>query len=78
MISHLNVNSIRNKFNELSVILHKHFVDILVVSETKVDKSYGTSLFKVHGYKMYRKDKTDKSGGLLIYVSDQIPNSQGN
>ena len=75
IISHININSIRNKFQELKLLLELSLVQILIVSETKIDSTFRDALFYVKGYKMYRQDNTAKSGGLLIYVLDNIDTS---
>ena len=45
--AHLNVNSIRNKFDEIKYILNNGYVDILALSETKLDSSDNANLFAV-------------------------------
>ena len=44
IVGHLNINSIRNKFDALSLIV-KNNVDILMISETKLDDSFLTAQF---------------------------------
>ena len=39
IIAHLNINSLRNKFDFLSCIIEEN-VDILLISETKLDDSF--------------------------------------
>ena len=41
---YLNINSIRNKFDNLKLIIDEH-VGILCVTETKIDKSFPTAQF---------------------------------
>ena len=54
IISHLNVNSLRNKFVFL-VPLVKGNIDILMLSETKLDSSFPHAQFSIEGYsKPYR------------------------
>ena len=49
-------------------------VDILTVSETKIDDSFTTNQFIIPGYSMpFRKDRKSHGGGLLIYVREDIP-----
>ena len=43
--AHLNINSVRNKFNLLSDII-KNNMDILMISETKLDSSFPNDSFK--------------------------------
>ena len=54
IISHLNVNALRNKF-EFLVPLVKDNVAILMLSETKLDSSFPHAQFSIEGYsKPYR------------------------
>ena len=70
---HLNVNSYRHKFGYISDMLNKQCVDYLAISETKLDDSFHKSQFMVEGYSLYRQDLTNSSGGLLVYVRDDLP-----
>ena len=56
IFSYLNINSIRNKFDNLKLITAEYF-DILCVAETKIDNSFLTAQFSWPGYhKPYRLD----------------------
>ena len=46
IIVHLNINSLRNKF-EFLVEFIRGKVDILMISETKIDESFPLGQFKV-------------------------------
>ena len=45
----ININSIRNKFAQLIYIVSNE-IDILMVSETKLDDTFPTSQFSMQGY----------------------------
>ena len=77
VFGHININSIRNKFTELNVILKEHLVDVLVVSEVKLDETFSDVLFHIKDYCMYRQDYTARSGGIIVYVRDSIANNAG-
>ena len=47
--AHLNINSLRNKFDSLMNQI-KGNVDILVISETKLDESFPVGQFKIPGF----------------------------
>ena len=65
IISYLNINSIRNKFDDLKLIIDEN-IDILCLAETKIDESFPTAQFTLPGYhKHYRLDITEKQGGLI-------------
>ena len=48
-----------------------------MISETKIDDTFPLAHFCVEGYSTpYRPDRTCKRGGLLLYVTDDIPSKQ--
>ena len=49
IFSHLNINSLRNKFDFL-VPLVKDRIDILMLSETKLDVSFPETQFQMEGF----------------------------
>ena len=51
IIAHLNISSIRNKFDSLSFMI-KNNVDILLISETKLDDPFSSSQFNICGLSM--------------------------
>ena len=56
IIGHLNINSIRNKIFMLADIVRNN-IDILLISETKIDNSFPKSQFLLHGFsEPYRLD----------------------
>ena len=68
MIAHLNINSLRSKFEQLASLM-KGNIDILVMSETKIDDSFPTQQFIIEGYaRRYRRDGNKEGGGVLNYV----------
>ena len=78
VVGHLNINSIRNKFDNLKYIIDNS-VDILLISETKLNETFPENQFIIHGFQPpYRKDRDDKGGGLLLYLRDFIPSRKLN
>ena len=66
------LNSVTNKFSSLQQnFLSK--IDILLLSETKIDDSFPDSQFFAKGFKMYRKNRTKTGGGILLYVNENLP-----
>ena len=49
IISHLNINSIRNKFEMLSLSVAQ-YVDILMLSETELDSTFPLIKFLINGF----------------------------
>ena len=69
----ININSIRNKF-ELLFSLVSNNIDVLLISETKIDNTFPVSQFYVPGYSVqYRLDRTENGGGIILYVKKHIP-----
>ena len=67
IFGHLNGNSLPNKFDSLTSIT-QNYIDIIILTETKLDDSYPTSQFKIEGYsKPFRHDRNIDGGGILIY-----------
>lgn len=77
IISHLNVNSMGKKFSEIKEMQNTCKIDVLVLSETKLDGSYRQNTLEIEGYCITRQDKRSNSGGLMAYISKDIPHSQG-
>ena len=73
IIGHLNINSIRNKLEALSAIVTGN-LDILLISETKIDNTFPDSQFLIDGFSApIRKDRNSSGGGLLLYIRNDIP-----
>ena len=73
IIGYLNINSISNKFDQLKLFVQGK-VDILIVTETKLDSTFPTSPFVIDGYsEPYRFDRNRNGGGVLIYIREDIP-----
>ena len=74
-LGHLNINSIRNKF-DLSNKGIKGFIDVLMVTETKLDDSFpeGQSLVEsIHS--PFRFDCNKNDGIIKLYVREDIPST---
>ena len=73
IIAHLNINSLRNKFDYLKILVQDK-IDILVVTESKLDETFPGSQFHIPGYKVpFRKDRNKLGGGIIVFVRDDIP-----
>ena len=62
IFAHLNINSIKNKFEEL-ISQVKGTIDVLMISETKIDDSFNQP---------YRIDQISYGGGIMLYVREKI------
>lgn len=77
IIGHLNINSLKSKHQEVKQLLKECRFEMMVLSETKLDPSCQYSLYEIENYCMYRQDKRSNSGGLLAYVTKDIPSTVG-
>ena len=72
VIGQLNINSIRNKFEALKSIVSGN-LDILVVTESKLDISFPVGQFYIEGYSPpFRLDRSANGGGVLVYDREDI------
>ena len=85
IISYLNINSLRNKIDQLRDICQKAPLDILCIDETKIDSSFPDSQFYIEGYQFppFRKDRNKQDGGKIVsikkgIIAKRIINLEGN
>ena len=71
IIGHLNINSIRNKFEMIAEIIEDF--DIFLISESRLDSTFPNALFKITSFKIFRCDQSRFGGELLLCVNDRIP-----
>ena len=73
--AHLNINSIKNKFEEL-ISQVKGTVDVLMIFETKIDDSFLIANFLTGCFSQpYRIDRNSSGGGTMLYVRGDIPSN---
>ena len=74
LIANLSITSICSKFNQTKCLL-KGKVDILTITESKLDTSFRTTQtqFLIDGYsKPFRFDRNRNAVGVLLYVREDI------
>ena len=70
--AHLNINSLRNKFDLLANIV-KDKIDILMISETKLDSSFPKGQFHLYGFsEPYRLDRNGNGGRILVFICEDL------
>ena len=68
IFAHLNIDSIRNKFDLLKEVVSNN-IDILVISETKLDSSFPPSQFHIEGYMPPIRAYRNRHGlGSMVYI----------
>ena len=75
IFGYLNINSLRYKFDLFSEQV-KDSIDILMVSETKLDDSFPEAQFLIEGFHSpfrFIFDCNINGGGIMLYVREDIP-----
>ena len=63
----------KNKFDYLIEQITGN-IDILTISETKLDSCFPTGQFLINGYSdPFRIDRNSQGGGIMLYVGEDIP-----
>ena len=68
----LNSQSIVSKRVSLAVLLIEHDPDVVVVSEIWLSPDISASEFFPSGYQVFRKDRSDGYGGVLLACRDSL------
>ena len=68
LIGHLNINSIQNKFEELTATSKTIGAHVMFISETKIDSSYPNAQFSIPGYSLY--------GFSIIFIGQEKTQAQ--
>ena len=72
LIGHLNINSLKNKFETLVSSIEFN-LDILMISETKLDESFPVSQFLIPGFENpIPLDWSSSGGGIMLYIRKGI------
>ena len=73
--SHINSRSLTtpNRISEIKDFIgNLHEFDIVGISETHLDSSIKDSLISIPNYKILRKDRNRRSGGVCLYIKEHI------
>ena len=54
-------------------MLNDHHIDVIVLSETRLDRTISDSEVSISGYNIFRKDRNLIRGGVAIYVKASLP-----
>lgn len=67
----MNIQSIKNKFDEVQCILTEGNCDVLILVETWLVESE-TWLYEIKGYQALNSCRRKRGGGATIYIKDGI------
>ena len=69
-----DIRELKNLRNENPYRVIGNNLDILMVSETKIEDTFPESQFLMEGFSTpYRIERTANSGGILLYIRHDIP-----
>lgn len=78
-VTHINIRSIKNKIDEIRVILDQHSIDVMTISESWLNSGVHDVCIAVDNYSHFRCDRISPStegkvrgGGLLVYVKSKF------
>ena len=69
--SHVNINSIRNKFHTLDNIVK--ILDVFLISESKLDNTFPINQFAIGVHKVFRRDRNRFGGALILHINENTP-----
>ena len=73
ILGHVNISSIRSKFDALTYIIGNN-IDTILICETQIDDTFPAAQFFIKGFSApYRQDKNRTGGGLLLFVREDVP-----
>ncbi len=79
IIGHLNIYSLEEKFVHIEDVLLKESIELLCISETKLNESH-LQEFSISQYRTYRRDRPPHlwgkgayGGGLITWVRGSVP-----
>ena len=73
IIGHININSLRNKYDPICSILQNGLCIIFTLSETKLDESFPTAQFHITNFVLHLKDPNAHGGGVITYIRSDLP-----
>lgn len=72
-IAHININSLRNKINEVTSLLSEHKLHILAISDTHLDSSFEDTELYIKDCNIFRNDRNRYGGGVAFYIQNHLP-----
>ena len=70
IIGYLNINSFRNKFFFVEDVIE--LLDVFLVSESKLGRTFSSNQFRINGYKIFRLACNRFRCGLILYINEYI------
>ena len=70
--THLNINSLLPKIDELRIITKSTNAAIIGINETKLDESVLEPEIQIDDYKILRCDRNRHGGGVACYIRNDL------
>ena len=70
--THININSILPKIDELRLIASEIKCVAISISETKLDETIQDEEINIQGYNLIRNDRNRNGGGVACYIRNDI------
>ena len=67
--AHINLCGLMNKFDQIKILLRQRSLDVLAVTESKLDSCITDAEIHINGYTVVRRDRNRHGGGALLYCS---------
>ena len=71
-IGHLNIRSIFTGFHEFKILIENRDFDIIFLTETWFSDGDDTGVFGIPGYRIIRKDRIGRGGGIAVYIRSNL------
>ena len=68
----MNIVSLRKHRLELEILLSDNDIDIIGLSETRLDEAVRDSDVNINGCDIYSNDRNANGGGVAIYVKESL------
>ena len=74
-VGHLNIRSVRNKTDDLRLLLEQNSFDVLTLSESWLENSVHDCEVSIPGYDVLRQDRgqNKRGGGTMMYIRNGVP-----
>ena len=74
-VGHLNTRSIRNKMDDVRLLLIQNKFDVLTISESWLNSPVIDSVVSIPGYDVIRQDREQykRGGGTMFYIRNGVP-----
>ena len=72
---YLTVGGIASESRSTSCIWKFQWRFSFGIAETNIDDTFSDGQFQVENCKLYRQDRNDRGGGIMMYINDDTPHS---